>query len=116
MIVNASIQLVVKTAAGGYDTKNNPVGPSKTPSPEIDCNLSKVSKRFEVYFEGQYVQAQYNVTIDVDDLPDGTDWTQTPEAVLKDSDGRDLGTWKVLDVKHMKLLQHYKIRIGWQLS
>lgn len=107
MLNNGFISFVTETG-GGFDANGNPTAATKTFSAFIPCNLNTVTHEYKTLVDGQYLQANYIVTVDAYRLLALT-LTNLKEVQLADDKNNNLGSFQVQLKENLNFVNAVKI-------
>lgn len=106
MLNTGHIVFMTPTSASGFDGNGNPIPVTYDYTDKIPCNIRVIDREYKVYAEGQYVQAQYSVTVQQVFVPE----TAFEKVQLYECGGVLIGTFQIHNkeclgfVRTMKLI------------
>jgi hypothetical protein len=107
----------IKDLSGGQDTDGNPITSVKVSTVFVACNLSIITKEYRTLVQGQYLQGNYSVYLDLDvarfmrfpnEVPP-INFASITEVQLKDSQRNVLGSFQVQNLEVLNLSKRVKI-------
>lgn len=105
MVSTGYIVFMTPTSASGFDGNGNPIPVTYASTDKMPCNIRVIDREYKVYAEGQYVQAQYSITVDKRFVPDMV----YDKVQLYECEDRLIGTFQIHNRECLRYVNSIKL-------
>ncbi len=115
-MVNTGFISFFVESGGGFDGNGNPIEATKVPTAYIACNIAVVTRKYEIFVDGQWKNASYKVIVEYTNIQKVAGVSDVKpylfgltQISLQDSGGNDLGTFQIQNPEFLDMVRKFKV-------